>query len=139
MPPYNPWGAMTPDANGYMPQMQMQEQVNPYAQGIASSQNQMGYDQNQMQQQGPQMQGMMGSQMTQMQNYAGASSPSQSYPSYPNAAGAGNQMGMNIPQMQPPTMLGSGQQGNGGSMNPTTGSQAFNPWSLSGEAMSRTK
>ena len=114
------------DPNGYMAQFATPDQQNPYS-GLSAQGGQMaGLDSRAAQ--NPQS-----SLNAQSQNYAQYAE--QSYPSYPNAAGAGNQMAaQNVPQVP-----GTGVQGNGTQAQPTYASQSFNPWSLTGEAMSRVR
>lgn len=114
------------DPNGYMAQFTQPQQQNPYSNLIAQGGQMAGLDSRAAQ--NPQS-----NLDAQNQNYA--QYLAQSYPSYPNAAGAGNQMmGQNTPQVP-----GTGVMGNGTQAQPTYASQSFNPWSLTGENMSRVK
>jgi hypothetical protein len=109
---------------------------NPYAAGISSIQNQATGYANSYSQQAPQMQAGINQGQQGMQQFSQNSS---AYPSYPNIAGAGSQTaGVAIPQYTPPKMMGSGDNGAGSQMTTTDTSHGFNPWSLTGEAMTRS-
>lgn len=128
------WGDL---ANQFNNAGNMQAQAyssDPYAQPLANATSQIGMDSNQANA----MQGQLQSQSMQMMGQLGQQQ--NSYPSYPNSAGAGSQMsGYNMNQMQSPPTQGTVGAPASQSINPYTASQGFNPWSMQGEAMSRVK
>lgn len=115
----------TYDSNGYMNQFSLTQQANPYDSILSQGQNMMGGDARAAQ---------SNQSSLNAQNQAFQSYQQQTYPSYPNAAGAGSQSAGMAPPMQ-----GAGNQGNGSQTQPNASSQSFNPWSLTGESLSRVK
>lgn len=137
---YNSWGALSTAANSMTDSPSQvngytQYGANPYSELLSQGQSLLGSDTKQassMAQQGNQ------NLMNQMQSYGQYAQNTEAYPSYPNAAGAGSQ-NMGVPQYTQSPMIGSGQEGAGVNQNLTNSSQGFNPWSLTGEALSRAK
>lgn len=113
------------DSNGYQAQFQMGAQQNPYDSLIGQGSQMAGQDVRASQNN---QSNLGGQQQNYMQFLAS------SYPSFPNAAGAGNQMAAKAPEVP-----GTGVVGNGVQSQPVYASQSFNPWSLQGEALSRVK
>jgi len=111
-------------SGGYQGGYQVGQATNPYAAQLQWGQNQAAGYANQYTSQAPGMVNNINQSMQGLNNYAASSS----YPSYPNAAGAGNQQagGMSpmSTQQQPTTDTSNGAYG-------------MNPWSLTGEAMTR--
>lgn len=109
---------------------------NPYASSIGSIEGQATGYANAYSQQAPGMQTGINQGQQGMQQFSQNSS---AYPSYPNIAGAGSQTaGMAVPQYQAPQMAGAGDVGAGSQMSTADTSHGFNPWSLTGEAMTRS-
>lgn len=115
------------DANGYMNQFAYDPGQNPYSGIIAQGSQMAGQDARAAMNPQSQVNSLNQSYMQYLAN---------SYPSFPNSAGAGNQQAGEAP---PPQVPGTGVQGNGVQSQPVYASQSFNPWSLQGEAMSRVK
>ena len=120
----------TPQYNsqGYQANYAYNPGANPWDSILSQGQNMAGQDQQLSQNQMNLSQQNLQSQMQQASQFGSQ------YPSYPNAAGAGNQQ---AGQMQAPPMEGAGSQGLGSTQYPDPTSRGFNPWSLTGEAMSR--
>lgn len=101
-----------------------QTQVNPNLNAINSTLNQFTQATNNYAAQAPALQANVQAGQQSLQQSA--------YPSYPNSAGAGSQ------SAGQPTLLGTGQAGGGYGSPSTGGTYSLNPWSLTGEAMTRS-
>ncbi len=124
---FNPWAGTTDPTSG---------SSDPYASQISSGEQQaVGYA-GQYNAAAPGLQNNINQGMQQAGQYQQSTA---AYPSYPNIAGAGSQTaGISaVPQMQAPMMAGSGSGGVGASDATADTSHGFNPWSLTGEAMTR--
>lgn len=120
---FSPWGGGTDPTSGSQ---------NPYAASIGTAESQAVGGANAYAAAAPGMQNNINTGTTAMNTY---NTQSSAYPSYPNVAGAGSQTagsGVAGSNVQP---VVSGQSGGA---QPTTNSNGFNPWSLTGEAMTRT-
>ena len=116
--------------NGYQGGYNIQPATDPYAAQIQWGENQAGGYASQATAQLPGMMNGLDQSQQGLNQYAASSG----YPSYPNAAGAGNQMaGASQPAAQPMNTTNMA-----GSSDPSTGgAYGMNPWSLTGEAMTR--
>lgn len=119
---YNPWDPTTGDPTA--------GSTDPYAASISQAESQATNQASMYNAQAPSMQAGITQGQTAATNYQNSTA---AYPSYPNVAGAGSQTAGQAPAMQ-----GSGDQGAGYDMTADDTSHGFNPWSLQGEAMTRS-
>lgn len=108
-------------ANGTQDLFALPTQTNPYDSIISQGQNMMSNDASVAGAQSTQANAAMNAQNQGLQSYQAQSA----YPSYPNAAGAGSQT------------AGQVNTSNGYDMSTADTSHGFNPWSLTGEALTR--
>lgn len=114
-------------ANGMMGTFQVPNYQNPYTDLIGQAQGMIGQDSNLA------MSGINRAQG----NISQLAMQGNNYPTYPNGAGVGNQM-VGVSAGSAPQVPGTGFGTNSNS-TPNETSHGFNPWSLTGEALSRVK
>lgn len=119
--------APTYASNGMMGTFQVPQYQNPYNDLISQAQGMIGADS------GMAFQGMNQAQ----NNISQISQQANQYPTYQNQAGVGNQM-VGVSAGMAPQVPGTGM-GNNQNTNPNNTSNGFNPWSLTGEALSRVR
>lgn len=127
-----------PGQNGYAGQYQVGDVANPYQAGLQAGMgdisNLQGAIPGMQQQAGQNMWGAMQG----MSNYQQSVTGPGNYPTYPNAAGAGTNSFGGGPGTTPISPMGGlGDSGGGSDPSSSDTAHGFNPWSLTGEAMSR--